>query len=57
MTTAKTYKTQGPRQRKIRKFKEGAAAQVLGGLTPGCEIFCLTYGQFSLIDALVAIID
>lgn len=56
-SSARVYRVNGPRRRNIRKFKEGAASQALGKLTPGCEIFCLTYGQFSLIDAIVAIIN
>lgn len=42
--------------RVIRTAKEGSARDAIGELTPGCEILVLTYGQFSLIDAIVALI-
>ena len=29
----------------------------IGKLSPGCEIFCLTKGQFSLINMIVALLD
>lgn len=44
-------------QREIRAAKLGTATDAIGRLTPGCEIYCLTFGQFSLIDALVAVLD
>jgi hypothetical protein len=34
-----------------------SARRVFAALEPGAEILCLTHGQFSLIDALVAILD
>jgi len=32
------------------------AENAIGRLSPGCEIFVLTYGQFSLIDAVAALV-
>jgi hypothetical protein len=34
-----------------------SARQVFAGLEPGAELLCLTHGQFSLIDALAAMLD
>lgn len=53
---AKTYRSKR-RRRVIRAVKTATAAQAIGTLQPGCEIFTLTYGQFSLIDALCAILQ
>lgn len=46
-----------PRARKIRTAKTGNAATAIGPLTPGIECYCLTYGHFSLIDALVYLVE
>lgn len=46
-----------PRRRTIRTAKVGTARQAIGDLVHGHEVFILTFGQFSLIDALVAILD
>lgn len=56
MTDAKTHRSE-PRDRTIRTAKKGGAQDAIGTLEPGCEIFILTFGQFSLIDALVTIVD
>lgn len=48
---AKTYRAE-PRTRVIRASKVGTAREAIGEITPGCNIFVFTYGQFSLIDAL-----
>lgn len=45
-----------PVKREIRTAKEGSAREAIGELTPGCEVLVLTYGQFSLIDAIVALL-
>jgi len=42
--------------REIRTFKMGSAADAIFPLTPGIDLFCLTFGQFSLIDLLLAIL-
>lgn len=55
--TAKTHRSKAPKRRIVRAAKTGAASDAIGKLEPGCEIYCLTFGQFSLIDALCAIID
>lgn len=41
------------RVRDLRKVRIGSVAEALGGIEPGVEIFALTHGQFSLLDALV----
>ena len=56
MTEAKTIK-RTPRKRSVRAARTGNARDAIGTLEPGCEIYCLTYGQFSLIDALVALLE
>jgi hypothetical protein len=52
MTTPQAH-TSGRRDRQLLTAKVGSAAQAFGGLEPGAEVFALTHGQFSLIDALV----
>lgn len=54
--TAQTHKS-APRRRVIRAAKHHQAADAFGPIEPGCEIFCFTFGQFSLIDAIAALID
>lgn len=44
-------------RRRVRTFKVGSARDTLGELTPGIELYCLTMGQFSLIDLLLAIME
>jgi len=46
-----------PVKRDIRAAKKANARDAIGTLTPGCEIFCLTFGQFSLIDALSHLVE
>ena len=45
------------RQRTIRVAKQGRARDAIGLLSKDCEIYILTFGQFSLIHALTAILD
>lgn len=52
----RTHKSQ-TRKRRIHAAKVGPARDAIGTLESGCEIFIFTYGQFSLIDALCAIIE
>jgi len=47
----------GPGVRLVRAAKTGAAREALGELVPGCEVYVLTFGQFSLIDAICAIVE
>ena len=42
-----------PRKRTIRKAYVESVSQAIGPITPGIEVFVLTHGQFSLIDAIV----
>lgn len=44
------------RGRIIRTAKHGGASAAIGQLEPGCETYILTFGQFSLIHALTAIL-
>lgn len=46
--------THRPKQRRkmIRAFNAEGAAQAIGALKPGCEIYGFTKGQFSLIDVI-----
>lgn len=45
------------RRRTIRKEALAPARQALAGAGDGCEIVCLTHGQFSLADALIALVE
>lgn len=42
-----------PRKRTIRAARVENVATAIGEVTPGLDVFVLTHGQFSLIDALV----
>lgn len=55
MTTAKS-KTK-PAKRDIRTAKKASAADAIGKIGKNTDTFILTYGQFSLIDALCVILD
>jgi hypothetical protein len=46
-----------PRKRTIRFSKQATARTAIGELAPGCELFIFTFGQFSLIDALCALLE
>lgn len=52
---AKTFKKQS--KRKVRISKQGAAADAIGKLEHDQDVYILTFGQFSLIDALCEILD
>jgi len=41
----------------IRVAKAATAREAIGRITKHCDIYVLTYGQFSLIDALCAILE
>lgn len=45
------------RDREIRECFCGKATQAIGEITPGCEIFGFTKGQFSLMDLIIAILE
>lgn len=55
VTEAKTIRREKV-VRDIRATKSANADKAIGDLTPGCEIFILTFGQFSLIDAVAALL-
>lgn len=46
-----------PRRRTIRLNKTDTAAQAFGAVKSGMEVFCLTFGQFSLIDAIEHLVE
>lgn len=46
-----------PRKRRITRVATDAAASAIGAIEPGCEIFALTNGQFSLVDILYHVLD
>ena len=52
----KTFKKPNT-DKKIRTCKRGTAAQAIGTIKKNTDTFILTYGQFSLIDGLLAILD
>ena len=56
MTTPKTYK-QSNINKKCRMSKTLSASESIGKIEKDTDTFILTFGQFSLIDALVAVID
>jgi hypothetical protein len=45
------------RHRTTRAFRHESAKVALDGIEPGVEIVCLTYGQFSLIDAITVLLE
>ena len=51
-----TYKA-APRKRKVMRSAIGNAADAIGPISRNCEIFCLTNGQFSVIDVLDYVLD
>lgn len=46
------HKAKAPRKRRIAFNETEQAAQAIGDLDPGCEIFGLTKGQFSISDVI-----
>lgn len=44
----------GESKKRFRTFKLGSASDAIGKLEGGDDIYCLTFGQFSLIDLLCA---
>lgn len=52
MAEARAHKSR-PRGRRVRAARTENVAAAIGPVEPGIEIFVLTHGQFSLIDALV----
>ena len=56
MSIAKTFKKENTKK-DIRISKTHNATDAIGVLEKNMDIFVLTYGQFSLIDSLIAILD
>lgn len=52
MAQATSHRRAGVK-RTVRSGKTGGCAHAIGPVEPGMEVFVLTHGQFSLIDALV----
>lgn len=46
-----------PRSRAIRRSVSTTAAEAIGQISPGCEVFVLTDGRFSLIDVLAHVVE
>jgi len=46
------YKRKQKRRKTVRAFSGESAGKAVGALTPGCEIYGFTKGQFSLIDLI-----
>lgn len=58
MAEAKAYRAEpGSRIRMVRAAKTVGAAQAIGPVVPGLEVYVLTFGQFSLIDALHYLVE
>lgn len=51
----RTYRREAAKREK-RLARTESAARALDGIEPGCEILCMTFGQFSLIDGLWALL-
>lgn len=49
--------TRKPRRRVVRLFKVGTARSALADFGPGMETTCYTFGQFSIVDAIVAVLQ
>lgn len=50
------YRADSPRERRFVECLYGDAVQAVGELSPGCEIFGFTKGQFSLMDVISAVL-
>ena len=50
------FTANAPRERRFVECLYGDASQAIGTLTPGCEIFGFTKGQFSLMDVISEIL-
>lgn len=46
-----TYRSP-PRKRRVERNRSGDVMTAIGPLEPGCEVFAVTNGQFSMIDVL-----
>ena len=57
MTAAKSTTRRVPARRSIRLSKITNAREALADFDRGMETYCLTFGQFSLMDAVEAILD
>jgi hypothetical protein len=49
--------TRHNRPRAVLLAASETARRVFSGIEPGCEVLCLTHGQFSLVDAIAALLD
>lgn len=57
MSNAAAVHRRAPAKRDIRAARTGNARDAIGTLEPGAEVYILTHGQFSLIDALIAVVE
>ena len=52
-----TFRARKARQRTLLRIADDAAANALGRITPGCEIFAITNGHLSLVDILAHVLE
>lgn len=56
-TKARAFRTMDNAHRELRIAKQAQAREAIGPIRPGQDVFILTFGQFSLIDVLVHVLD
>ena len=56
MVKARSHDAQ-KREREIRAAKQGNARDAIGELRRGHEVYILTFGQFSMVDAITTILE
>ena len=56
-TKARAFRTIDNAHRELRIAKQAQAKEAIGPIRPGQDVFILTFGQFSLIDVLVHVLD
>ena len=56
-TTARATTRRAPANRTVALARAASARTIFAGFTHRSEIHCLTYGQFSLLDAITALLN
>ena len=46
------FSSRPPKKRRFKKVESFLTSEVIGEITPGCEIFGLTKGQISIVDII-----
>lgn len=54
---ARAFRTMDNAHRELRIAKQAQAKEAIGPIRPGQDVFVLTFGQFSLIDVLIHVLD